>query len=133
MTRNNGFLRYWTFSNLPLFLLASPMMFVLSKSGWDVLRTPAAYVLGSQSSPSTGVSLTIRAAAFAQLLLAILTLLRHHVQVITRISSGYPIWYLWLATKIVQGDAAKGKAFVYFMAMYAAIQAVLFASFLPPA
>lgn len=74
--------------------------------------------------------------ALPQLTLAVLALTSFHVQIITRISSGYPLWYLVLAREITDSDS-KGTRFakwtVRWMVMYALIQCVLFASFLPPA
>lgn len=58
--------------------------------------------------------------------------LNHHVQIITRISSGYPVWYWWAADRVVRGDVW-GKRVVVFTVMYAGIQGALFTSFLPPA
>jgi phosphatidylinositol glycan class V len=55
--------------------------------------------------------------ALPQLALASAALMSFHVQVITRLSSGYPLWYLVLAQDI----------------MYAIIQTPLYAYFLPPA
>lgn len=74
----------------------------------------------------------VRSAATAQLLLAVLATLNHHVQIISRISSGLPLWYFWLAGKVLRGEAW-GRRIVVFMIMYASIQGALFASFLPPA
>jgi len=74
----------------------------------------------------------VRSAAAAQIALAVLALTTYHVQIITRISSGYPVWYWWLGGKLVRGEAW-GNRIVVFMVMYASIQGALFASFLPPA
>lgn len=79
--------------------------------------------------------------ALPQLVLAILALLIYNVQIITRLSSGYPLWYIWLAERVVnstgfgQEDKSpfRSKYIVRFMVLYALIQAGLFASFLPPA
>jgi phosphatidylinositol glycan class V len=79
--------------------------------------------------------------ALPQLVLAILALFVYNVQIITRLSSGYPLWYIWVAERIVFPDqsASQGKTFMRssmifrFMIMYAIIQGGLFASFLPPA
>lgn len=74
----------------------------------------------------------LRNLAVSQLLLTLLTLTTAHVQIITRISSAYPVW-LWYATvpstkgNVIVGNLAR------FMVMYAVIQGGLFASFLPPA
>jgi phosphatidylinositol glycan class V len=129
--RNVGFLRYWTVSNLPLFLLAAPMLAVMLKSGVDHLsnrRLPAA----DKPAESARLLSLVQAAAAAQVLLAVLALTSYHVQIITRISSGYPLWYWWVAGFLVRGEKTGGRI-VMFMVIYAAIQGALFTSFLPPA
>ncbi|KAK1832419.1 glycosyltransferase [Podospora conica] len=135
---DNGFLRYWTLPNVPLFLLAAPVLAIMVKSGIDHLGPPAAQKRpgpagpGSTEGGSARLSTMVRSAAAAQAALAVLATLNHHVQIITRISSGYPVWYWWVADKVVRGDAW-GKRIVVFMVMYAGIQGALFTSFLPPA
>lgn len=74
----------------------------------------------------------VRTAAAAQVLLVVLGTLNFHVQIISRISSGLPLWYFWLAGKLLHGEVW-GKRIVVFTIMYASIQGALFASFLPPA
>ncbi|KAK3503404.1 GPI mannosyltransferase 2 [Neurospora crassa] len=173
---NVGFLRYWTLPNIPLFLLAAPMLAILVKSALDQLSqqssTATATVAinsdakstssASPDTPSSGsvtpsnpespttaqqqrMQILMRSAAAEQVLLAVLAVSTYHVQIITRISSGYPLWYWWLAQQLIgDGDMQQqqqqqqkkkqlGKAIVVFMVMYAAIQGVLFTSFLPPA
>jgi phosphatidylinositol glycan class V len=72
--------------------------------------------------------------AAAQVLIAVMTLMSYHVQIINRLSSGYPVWYWWLAGELIHPSKSSfGSKFVAFMVVYASIQAVLFASFLPPA
>ena len=77
-----------------------------------------------------------------QIALALLGLTTYHVQVITRLSSGYPVWYWWLAHFIIEDarviatpqECIKvGLVVTRWMVMYAVIQGGLFASFLPPA
>ncbi|KAK4237236.1 glycosyltransferase [Achaetomium macrosporum] len=128
---NNGFLRYWTVSNLPLFLLATPMLVVLVKSGVEQLTARRLPVADNPAESGCLLPL-IQSAAAAQVLLAVLALTTYHVQIITRISSGYPLWYFWLARCLSRGEKT-GSHIVMFMVMYASIQGVLFASFLPPA
>ncbi len=138
LPRNNGFLRYWTVSNLPLFLLAGPMLTILVRSGLDHLTGPSPVervsAEGKAPAPieSGRLATLVRAAAAAQVVLAVLAAVNHHVQIITRISSGYPVWYWWVAGKLVQGNRL-GSGIVVFMVMYASIQGALFTSFLPPA
>ncbi|KAL2266180.1 hypothetical protein VTJ83DRAFT_5532 [Remersonia thermophila] len=152
---NTGFLRYWTISNLPLFLLATPMLTVLAASGVTQLRGGLASLLAARSaapstmtppettpnaarSPSQPMQSFLNAAAAAQVLLVVLALTSYHVQIITRLSSGYPLWYWWVAEKFVRAnangkDAVLANRVVTFAVVYAAVQGGLFASFLPPA
>ncbi|KAI1077271.1 GPI mannosyltransferase 2 [Whalleya microplaca] len=132
---NVGFLRYWVAPALPLFIIASPMIYILIRSGLALFRDPA-YLAAEKSSlvNSSNGTVLIRSMASAQIILATLDLTSFHVQIITRISSGYPLWYWWLAGVICDMKTTRfGSNVVRFMVMYAAIQAALFAAFLPPA
>lgn len=82
----------------------------------------------------SGPSLLIAAMAFSQLLLAGASVTTYHIQIITRLSSAYPLWYFWLAQQLGQAGTSKSAGgVVMYMVMYATIQGALFASFLPPA
>ncbi|KAJ5138675.1 uncharacterized protein N7515_003523 [Penicillium bovifimosum] len=128
---NVGFLRYWTVSNIPLFLLAAPMLAIICRSSLWALQSP------SSSSTSPGSMLT--RLAVPQGLLAVMAFVGYHVQIINRISSGYPLWYWYLVTSAVDLSSSSLKqsrtlaVAVYSMVGYALIQGVLFGSFLPPA
>ncbi|RAL17107.1 DUF409 domain protein [Aspergillus homomorphus CBS 101889] len=140
---DNGFLRYWTLSNIPLFGLAAPMLAILMASGSQALRGDFRKVAGEmRDSPQARLTdRLLRSLAVPQVVLAVLTFFNHHVQVITRMSSGYPVWYLWLACLLLQarsskedgGRNRKANLTVNYMVVYALVQGVLFASFLPPA
>jgi phosphatidylinositol glycan class V len=107
------------------------MLCVLAKSGLDLL-TPSTEVQPTEE--DAGLASMMQSAAVAQLLLVLLTFTSYHVQIISRLSSGYPLWYLWLARRLFhQKTTGGGTGIVTFMVMYASIQGVLFASFLPPA
>jgi phosphatidylinositol glycan class V len=142
--RNVGFLNYWTVSNLPLFLLATPMLIVLCRSSLWALKIP---FLGQQrqsanqsawSKPTDSLFIQL---AVPQALLAIMAFTSYHVQIINRISSGYPVWYWYLASQVRDHFAGTKSAehgriwtvAVQSMVLYGLIQAVLFGSFLPPA
>jgi GPI mannosyltransferase 2 len=97
--------------------------------------------LGVVDDSSSSASECLRRFAVSQSLLAVMALLSYHVQIITRLSSGYPLWYIWLLSSI---KVAKGKSRTYryftkpsiiirWMVVYAVVQGALFASFLPPA
>lgn len=150
--RNVGLFRYWTLSNAPLFLLATPLLLILiSSSIWirplgDMSsqatrkETKTASVSADQGQMSPVGVETAQRLAVPQLVLAVLTLTTYHVQVVTRLSSGYPLWYWWLASSIVHKNSVglprsntASRIIVGWMVMYALLQAGLFAAFLPPA
>ncbi|KAI8964504.1 glycosyltransferase family 76 protein [Daldinia sp. FL1419] len=132
---NVGFLRYWTPSNIPLFLLAAPMIYILITSSLKLIKRPLSITSKEFiSDDSSHLTILIRSMALSQLILAALSITNYHVQIITRISSGYPLWYWWLAIIIADNKtSAFGSNVVKFIVMYAIIQGALFASFLPPA
>lgn len=78
--------------------------------------------------------------AAPQAFIAVFTLTTGHVQIATRLSSGYPVWYWWIAD-LLTDESIKGKKadwdapkwITRWMVMYALIQAGLYFSFLPPA
>ena len=160
-----GFLRYWTLSNLPLFLLAAPMILLLLATGWLGLQGKQLVEAIGQRRPNKGSS-GVKSAlsndehlyvhvmarfALPQVVLALLATTNFHVQIINRLSSGYPVWYILLAIAIhkipagfprkeVKQKATLAKSLinnspwiVRAMVMYAIIQGGLYASFLPPA
>lgn len=137
--RNVGFLKYWTLSNLPLFFLATPLLVCLCLSSsaglqgqlWAANPTQ----VGPQQTRLRQSCLT--RLAIPQALLAIMALTSYHVQIINRISSGYPLWYWFLASlaweKTQTSDSRIFAVVVRGIVIYGLVQAVLFGSFLPPA
>ncbi|CAD0098057.1 unnamed protein product, partial [Aureobasidium mustum] len=157
---NVGFLRYWTVSNIPLFLLALPMLCILIGTGLAAPRLKLETARQSSKQHFNHASVYISCLALPQILLAILAFTIFHVQIVNRIATGYPIWYIVLAAAIVSPsmtsrddktirskDASSLVAtlqhhlskqstqqlVVRGMFMYSIIQGGLYASFMPPA
>lgn len=146
--RNVGFLRYWTVPNIPLFILAAPMLWLLASTAITVLQGslyPSTPKIHKESSSSVAGELSgicdLRHLAIPQLLLALSATTSFHIQIINRLSSGYPIWYItvagWIAhqtaTPVDRTKVQYSHCVVRGSVMYAIIQCMLFASFLPPA
>ncbi|KAI1263139.1 glycosyltransferase family 76 protein [Xylariaceae sp. FL1019] len=132
---NVGFLRYWTLPNIPLFLLAGPVLYLMTISGLDFISQPRQ--LGhplKRALKTPNHVILVRSMASIQIVLTVLAITNYHIQIITRLSSAYPVMYWWLADLITRKDSVKfTQSVVTFMVMYASIQGALFASFLPPA
>jgi phosphatidylinositol glycan class V len=150
---NVGFLSYWTPNNIPLFLLAAPMLAVLSTTALVALLQPQNF-LSAIDGPSKAVSESERKLfthvcfqlAVPQIILAVMATTSFHVQIINRISSGCALWYVVLAVLVDGGNEPKvhqqgllgllrGRKEVLVRAMvgYAVVQGGLYAAFLPPA
>jgi phosphatidylinositol glycan class V len=127
------------------------MLWLLFYSSVTTLRIGSAQPLHGRAVPHTSDTYSSNSArpvrcdlpelALPQLLLVLAAATSFHVQIINRIASGYPIWYLTVATWLVgqQPGLQKGKQSnrgqwaVRAMIMYSMVQGVLFANFLPPA
>jgi phosphatidylinositol glycan class V len=151
-----GFLSYWTPNNIPLFLLAAPMLAVLFITALAVLLEPQA-LLASIHEPSTHGSGNERILfthvsfqlAIPQIILAALAVTNFHVQIINRISSGCALWYIVLAVLLADHSGSsrsqqqgmlgllvggkRRQMLVRVMVGYAIVQGGLYAAFLPPA
>lgn len=146
-------MKYWTLSNVPLFLLATPMlciMMISSVSTGNMVMISSRQQAWVKTRPgkrdrSGDKFLCNRKAAqcmaIPQLVLGALALTSYHVQIVTRLSSGYPVWYLWLASIILEDHKQDhlgskwplGRGIIRWIVLYTLIQGGLFASFLPPA
>nr|POE47109.1 gpi mannosyltransferase 2 [Quercus suber] len=167
---NVGFLRYWTFSNLPLFALAMPLGCVMLDSAMSALLNLQTMTLTARGQPNpTNTSKTTREQlnpsiaedkvfrhvlprfAAPQLVLVVLAATSFHVQILNRISSGYPLWYFGLAVAICNAGSTlredsrilskyvrlpfkvTPEILLRSMVGYAMVQGGLYAAFLPPA
>lgn len=149
---NVGFLSYWTPNNIPLFLLAAPMLAMLFLAALAVLLEPQTLLSSvdsaSKASPEGEGRLFTHMCvqlAIPQIILAAMAVTSFHVQIINRISSGCALWYIVLA--ILVADHSRGpqqgllgmlggknrERLVRVMVAYAIVQGGLYAAFLPPA
>ena len=107
------------------------MLTLLIKSGTELVREPTRVL---RTIADEECKLFVRTLAAVQTLLAVLAITNYHVQIISRLSSGYPVWYWWLGSCLMDKQRhSLGYGVIVFITMYAAVQGGLFASFLPPA
>lgn len=113
-TRNNGFLRYWTLPNAPLFLIAFPVLCLMLVTAFIAIFDPEILLQPPEKPRNVQAGSTVadrldttndvhrfvdcmRAFSVLQALLSLLALTNFHIQITNRISSGYPVWYMILA------------------------------------
>jgi phosphatidylinositol glycan class V len=105
------------------------MFVVMIKSGFWAFTSKQSPADGGTSSTMSPI---LRNMAVSQLMLTLITLTTAHVQIISRISSSYPIW-VWYGASLLRKNSLLAAVGVRYTVMYAIIQGGLFASFLPPA
>lgn len=118
------------------------MITILVYSGLQVWATLLP-MLPTKEDGTAGYSVKYQARlALPQVVLATLAVTHYHIQIVNRISSGYPLWYWFLASSLVTENSSKSSltpplisshVITRVIVMYALIQGCLFASFLPPA
>jgi phosphatidylinositol glycan class V len=148
--RNVGLFHYWTLPNVPLFMMAAPMLWLLLVSSVTVLcsylqpplhKHPVPHGATADPIDNSAVAPHVPELAIPQLVLAMAAVASFHVQIVNRLASGYPTWYMIVATWLVDDPNASGNAktqrqshwIVRGMLTYAIAQGMLFANFLPPA
>ncbi|ESZ99364.1 GPI mannosyltransferase 2 [Sclerotinia borealis F-4128] len=140
---NGGLFNYWTLPNIPLFLLAMPMIIILGvSSNWGI-RDPQLQQISATPKKESITTVDkiqyahkvqiIRNLALSQLILTAITFTSGHVQIITRISSICPVYLWYMAASVGKEKDSTITSVGRFMIIYAGIQGGLFSSFLPPA
>lgn len=132
ISRDVGFLRYWTTSQLPNFLIASPHIILSILTLSSHLRSKHSYHT-FLSNPLTPHILALTG-------MSTLLLTSMHVQIATRILTTFPALYWYVAEKVledIQGLWAERPRFwegaVRGIITFGCVGAVLFSAFLPPA
>jgi phosphatidylinositol glycan class V len=128
-----GFLRYWTLQQSPNFLLAAPVIALLSYSSirsvysfaslLDKSRPQNFYHFESQSL----IPHCIHALVFTSILL-----FAAHTQIILRFAASLPFTY-WSAARLLVEHPQLGKWWVCWSVVWGAVSLVLWSTFLPPA
>ncbi|EKM54036.1 glycosyltransferase family 76 protein [Phanerochaete carnosa HHB-10118-sp] len=147
---NVGFLRYWTPSQAPNILLATPVLGVLlTFCVKHTLNTTIPLILShplfsplsrlfpaslriARSTPSFLSNKDIVPHALHALVLGLVLLFAAHTQIALRLAASLPTTY-WAAAWLVVEHPRAGKWWVAWSVVWGAISIVLWAVFLPPA
>lgn len=141
---NSGFMLYWTISQLPNILLATPPLLSLFAFSIIHIRTcllPRLFALfsslrtGKPAPPPSDrglAKLSITPHAVHALALALLLLFAAHTQIALRLVASLPFTY-WAAARLLIEYPRIGKWWVAWSVVWGSVSVILWAVFLPPA
>ncbi|CCF57069.1 hypothetical protein KAFR_0C00740 [Kazachstania africana CBS 2517] len=128
---NVGFLRYWTISNVPNFIMGFPNLIILV---YSIIYFTRVYPINNLK------PLCLISGGFL-----IIMIFLAHFQIINRLITFIPLHLWYLADRLVKkgqikegkmmrgGDDTIVKSYIYWLMIWIPVQTVLFACFLPPA
>ncbi|KAF8348110.1 glycosyltransferase family 76 protein [Amanita rubescens] len=112
---NVGFLRYWSFSQLPNFIIAAP----LNRNATDCASMRF-------------YNLSLFPHLVHSVILSCMLLLNAHAQIILRLAPSMPIVY-WAVARLIATRATLGRQWVTWCTIWGIVSIILWTSFLPPA
>lgn len=112
---NNGFLKYFTSNNIPMFVIAAPQLILIALSGWKFYSW-----------------IGIRPIWLVSMIYLFLQFTTMHVQIVNRVSTFIPL-HIWYVAHLLATDKKEGKWWVRWWIVWISLQTALFAMFLPPA
>jgi phosphatidylinositol glycan class V len=133
---NVGFLRYWTLSQAPNFLLAAPVLVLTTLFCSVHLRGYLLSIVNRLKSKYVDVDPFLRSDLAPYtihcLLLNMTLLFFAHTQIALRFSAATPVTY-WAAAWLISKSKYWGRVWVGWSFIWGAISTVLWVAFLPPA
>jgi len=128
---NVGFLRYWTWRQLPNFLIAAPTLMLIFVFAFHHF---SALLVGRQGHAKDKPILisAITPHAIHALAFSFILLFASHTQIILRLSASMPFAY-WAAAWLYTNHPTYGTMWVYWSVLWGLISTILWATFLPPA
>ncbi len=124
---NGGLFRYWTFQQIPNFLLAAPSLALILAFSLYHLKNVC---LGRNDSPFLNPSITPH--AIHAFITSCILLFASHTQIVLRQSAAMPFTY-WAAAWLLVQYPTIGRWWVAWSVVWGLFSTLLWASFLPPA
>lgn len=131
-----GFLRYWTLSQLPNFLIASPSLLLIFAFAFHHLTNAPLLAPDRKSArlpfETAFQNSSITPHAIHAIIFASILLFTSHTQIVLRLAASMPLVY-WAATWLLVYHPTFGQLWILWSVLWGAISIILWAAFLPPA
>lgn len=131
---NVGLLRYWTPQQIPNFLLAAPVLVLLSYYSTQSVRsfTNRLFYRTQPRKPSPFEPLSLAPHGIHAFVFTSILLFASHTQIILRFAASIPFTY-WSAARLLVEHPRLGKWWVGWSVVWGAVSLILWSAFLPPA
>jgi phosphatidylinositol glycan class V len=132
---NVGFLRYWTLSQLPNFLLAAPTLLVILTFSLHHLKGTGLGSSKRKPEPRLHCAFqnaTITPHAIHGIIFSFILIFASHTQIVLRLAASMPLVY-WAAAWLLSEHPAIGRLWVTWSLLWGITSVICWATFLPPA
>ncbi|PFH51993.1 glycosyltransferase family 76 protein [Amanita thiersii Skay4041] len=131
---NSGFLRYWTLSQLPNFLISAPLFILILSFSIQYFLTHTLSTFPSFIDPIDQLfqNLSLLPHATYSIVVATILLTSAHVQIILRLASSIPLTY-WASVMFMSKSAQVRHWILAWSVVWSIISIILWTAFLPPA
>ncbi|KAF8894928.1 hypothetical protein CPB84DRAFT_1782666 [Gymnopilus junonius] len=129
---NIGFLRYWTPSQLPNFLIAAPTILLICAFSFHHLKETRVFTVTADSTEHPFENPSITPHVIHALILTSILVFASHTQIILRLAASMPLVY-WAAAWLFLEHPSWARLWVTWSVLWSMISTILWAAFLPPA
>jgi phosphatidylinositol glycan class V len=132
---NVGFLRYWTLSQLPNFLLSTPTLLLIFSFSVHHLRDTwlgSSKRKGESQLDLAFQNVTITPHAIHAIIFSFILIFASHTQIVLRLAASMPFVY-WAAAWLVCEHPSLGRFWVTWSVLWGITSTICWATFLPPA
>lgn len=126
-----GFLRYWSLSQLPNFIIASPVYFLVANYAIAYVKYHLSPTL-SDPALKPFYTTSILPYLIHSIIFFLMLLTNAHTQIALRLAPSIPLIY-WSAARLIAGSPRLQHFWISWATIWGVISIILWATFLPPA
>lgn len=129
---NSGFLLYWTLSQLPNFIIASPTILLILAFSFHHLRNTSLTNKKNLKAQHPFGNRSLTPHVIHAIIFTCILVFASHTQIILRVAASMPVVY-WAAAWLVLEHPKFGRLWVTWSVLWGIVSTILWVAFLPPA
>ncbi|KAF8629165.1 hypothetical protein AX17_005750 [Amanita inopinata Kibby_2008] len=132
---NIGFFHYWTFSQLPNFIISMPILVLIVTYVLAFMRhhlVPSSLLAAKDETLTPFYDIALLPHVIHTVILSLMLLTNAHIQIVLRLAPSLPLVY-WSAARLVLAIPSWARCWVIWSTIWGAMSIILWLVFLPPA